>query len=385
MKSITLKLALFLYLLIASNGWAGMLGRVAEINQSATHYVSLYYSANPEIVHSTPDIEAVSCFLTKPDLSVVAYSVAASGENHLATGYSSNSVSVGIPSAYLDQYGAYEIVVNASDCLKNIPFRFRVVSEERYDETRDGLTSLITASGNIVPASGMTRPIMSFGEITGDYERNLWLEGLCTTSATPTVAIELFAASGTGLVLWATESAFTYSYYMTHDGLYRHRYKLSIANTYPDDWYVGMFHCQVAGSMVATPFCFQKSATTVVDTSNIVTQTMFNAFVSNASQSFDALMSGHPNRFQMFTTIDTLARAQAGVSSAQSRHATAGAIYGASVSYENYFDGETKSATWVYDYDETDETRSKNIPLDDSSLDAQAIIDDVTLSTAGGS
>jgi len=236
---------------------------------------------------------------------------------------------------------------------------------------------------DIIPASGITRPSPNYGKIIGDFEPNLWFEGLSSTDATPTISIELLAASGSGLVLWATEAAFTYSKYTTHTGEYKHRYKYQITNSLPDDWYIGHFNCQSEGSWYSVPFNFIKDASIVIDAGSLLTAATFNSFVSDASQSFNDIKSGHPNRFQIYTSDHHLVRAQAGVSSAKSRYVTAGLIYGSSVSYIDRFSDLIRSATWLYDYDEATNTRGGVYELLNSDLTAESVIDNVSISVPG--
>ncbi len=246
----------------------------------------------------------------------------------------------------------------------------------------------IAVSGDIIPASGMTIPKFEIQRTGQPGARNLIARGLSYSSATPTVLFRLVDGSGNEIT-HALDSAFTHAVYAMHKSdvtgatPYAHIFKWTLSDL-PDGWYQVYTAVEKDSSMVATTNTLILDPTPSIETSGIASQTSIDAFVADTAESFRELRSGHPADFQIYRTADTLVRAQAGVSSATSRYASQGAIYGAHVRFFDPFTDEYRDENWLYDYDETYglDGRSK-VYNTVTSVTESAVIDDVTLTTAG--
>jgi len=127
------------------------------------------------------------------------------------------------------------------------------------------------------------------------------------------------------------------------------------------------------------------SPTATIDESGLVSQTAFNDFVSDVSQSFRSIRQGHPAEFTAYRTSTDLTRATPSVSSLSSRHAAAGSLYGLRSRFFDPFNDEYVTTDWLYDYDETygASGRGKAFEATINSVSETAVLEDVTLTTSG--
>lgn len=287
-----------------------------------------------------------------------------------------------LQSTIRDQVGVW--AKNATDTIVVARDQVGVWAKNATD-TITSVSQMVVAGGSIISASGMTRPSVYVSR-TGDTARTMWFEGLSTGSATPTVAFELTDAVS-GMTLWATEAALTYSSFTSHDGFYHHRFRYPISDSMPDGWYPGLFRNQTAGQWTVTPFLLVLDPTPSIDESNLATQTwMTSNLIHPASQTAEKSLSGFPQNYQIFTTNVAIPRTVAGVSSASNLHATAGVVVGASVTFSDFFSGVTTQKNFVFDYDEITEQRSAVFDIGSVTVyqHCKDVLSVTDITTAGG-
>ena len=396
------KLTILLSLLLLANFAAAQ--QTAELSKSATFTIPPLYYADENINFTTATATDLTCYLVSAASSTV---VTLSGTGFEATGEAYN---VMIPANLLSATGTYQFNYDNADCIKGwvyldvIPSlvyndkygtadRIADVSAMVIASSYSGLSQaakdLIIAGNDIIPASGMTLPKFNYF-IDGDASRVLIARGLSYSANEPDVLFRLVDGSGTE-VTHAMEDSFTWASFamqapdITGATPYAHLFKWQITDSVPDGWFQMYTVVESNSRAIGTVNTIILSPTATIDESGLVSQTAFNDFVSDVSQSFRSIRQGHPAEFTAYRNSAELTRATPSVSSLSSRHAAAGSLYGLRSRFFDPFNDEYVTTDWLYDYDETygASGRGKAFEATINSVSETAVLEDVTLTTSG--
>lgn len=392
-----------------------------QISKPATIPVSLYYYAQPQIIFSTPTVAQVMGRLQKPDGTENTFALLVAGYPSLVSGTKSGSVGVKMAGAYLDQVGAYNLILNASFCLQNIPNKFTVYATDAFYQNLYGnraqiaavtasvtenhvstrsmvgawatdATALIIASGDLIPNTGGTMP--SYLNIfNGDNPRTpnyIIFRSLSYSTDEPEFLLAFREDNGSETTP-IMEASLTHNYTAMHGTVlgatpYEHYWSLDVSNLAKNRRYGIVIAFEKEGHTISREgsALIQNPTLTISLDEPLVTSASFSSFISDISQAFRETNKGMAE-MAVYRNTDALSRAIPGTSSYASRGLAAGSIYAVTKLYIDPFSDENVYYNWFMDQDENygvDGLAKTYYSTD--SVAARAALDAVTITTAGG-